>query len=262
MARIHGHPVWFELATAQGQLSAAGEFYASVLGWRIVDSGMAGFTYHLARTDGGMVAGLMEMPDDVSGMPPAWTLYFGVGDADRAAADIRAAGGRIFREPADIPGTGRFAVAADPQGAAFGILAPLPMDDGRATQAFDQQKAGHANWTELMSSDPAAGLAFYAGIFGWTAGEAMDMGAMGTYQLFRHDGGDIGGMMGLGNAPRPCWLAYFGVNGVNDAVGRIRDAGGTVQNGPTPVPGGAHIAVATDPQGAWFAVVGPLETTE
>ena len=33
-----------------------------------------------------MVAGLMEMPDDVSGMPPAWTLYFGVDDADRAAA--------------------------------------------------------------------------------------------------------------------------------------------------------------------------------
>ena len=139
MARIHGHPVWFELATAQGQLAAAGEFYASVLGWRVADSGMAGFTYHLARTDGGMVAGLMEMPDDVSGMPPAWTLYFGVDDADRAAADIRAAGGRIFREPADIPGTGRFAVVADPQGAAFGILAPLPMDNGRATQAFDQQ---------------------------------------------------------------------------------------------------------------------------
>ena len=24
----------------------------------------------------GMVAGLMEMPDDVSGMPPIWMIYF------------------------------------------------------------------------------------------------------------------------------------------------------------------------------------------
>lgn len=259
MAKVHGRPVWFELATAQGHLAAAGEFYAKVIGWQVADSGMEGFTYHLAKADGGMVAGLMEMPDDVSGMPPAWTIYFGVDDADRAAAEIKAAGGRIFREPTDIPGTGRFAVAADPQGAAFGILCPLPMDDGSETQAFDQQKAGHGNWSELMSTDPAAGFDFYARLFGWTAGEAMDMGAMGTYQLFRHDGADIGGMMGLGQAPQSRWLVYFGVNGINPAIARIQDAGGTVRHGPAPVPGGAHIAIATDPQGAWFAVVGPLE---
>ena len=71
----------------------------------------------------------------------------------------------------------------------------------------------------------------------------------------------IGGMMALGNAPQPCWLVYFGVNGINPAIRRITDAGGTVRHGPHEVPGGAHIAVATDPQGAWFALVGPLEET-
>ena len=260
MAKVHGHPVWFELATGKGDLAAAGDFYGAVLGWRIADSGMEGFAYHLAASDGDMVAGMMEMPGDAAGMPPNWMLYFGVEDADRAAADIRAAGGKIFREPADIPGTGRFAIAADPQGAPFGILRPEPMEDGGETRAFDQRKAGHGNWTELMSTDPEAGFAFYAALFGWTAGEAIDMGGMGTYRLFRHDGQDIGGMMGLGNAPQPCWLAYFGVNGVGPAIARIRDAGGSVRHGPQEVPGGAHIAVATDPQGAWFAVVGPLET--
>lgn len=260
MVKVHGQPVWFELATGKGQLAAAGDFYARVLGWQIADSGMEGMTYHLASADGDMVAGLMEIPERAAGMPPNWTIYFGVDDADRAAADITTAGGRIYMGPEDIPGTGRFAVASDPQGAPFGILAPLPMADGSGGNAFDQQKAGHGNWTELMSSDPVAGFAFYAALFGWTAGEAMDMGAMGTYQLFRHDGADIGGMMGLGQAPQPCWLAYFGVNGVNPAIARIKDAGGTLQHGPIEVPGGAHIAVATDPQGAWFAVVGPLET--
>ena len=261
MTGVHGRPVWFELATSGGSLDAAGEFYARVIGWQIADSGMEGFRYHLATSGGDMVAGLMEMPADAAGMPPNWTIYFGVEDADRAAAAIRAAGGQVLREPADIPGTGRFAIAADPQGAPFGILAPLPMEDGAGGHAFDQTKAGHGNWLELMSTDPGAGFGFYAALFGWQRSEAMDMGAMGTYQLFSHEGGDIGGMMGLGQAPQPYWLVYFGVNGINPAIQRIRDAGGTVQHGPQEVPGGAHIAVATDPQGAWFALVGPLEET-
>ena len=37
----------------------------------------------------------------------------------------------------------------------------------------------------------------------------------------------------------------------------VAAAGGRVAHGPQDVPGGAFIAVATDPQGAWFAVVGP-----
>jgi predicted enzyme related to lactoylglutathione lyase len=36
----------------------------------------------------------------------------------------------------------------------------------------------------------------------------------------------------------------------------IASAGGSVRHGPVEVPGPAYIAVAQDPQGAWFAVVG------
>lgn len=260
MTKTHGYPVWFELATTQGALSAAGDFYRKVLGWTVADAGMPGFTYHLASADGAMVAGLMEILDGMAGMPPNWTLYFGVDDADAATAAITAAGGQVHMEPADIPGTGRFAVVADPQGAPFGILQPIPMEDGNEARAFDQQKAGHGNWTELMTSDAKSGFGFYADLFGWTAGDAIDMGDMGTYQLFRHDDADIGGMMTRSDGQPPNWLSYFGVNGVNPAIARITDAGGTVQHGPHEVPGGAHIAISTDPQGAWFAVVGPLET--
>ena len=38
---------------------------------------------------------------------------------------------------------------------------------------------------------------------------------------------------------------------------RITAAGGTVKHGPSEVPGGAWIAVAADPQGASFGLVGP-----
>ncbi|MBK4216248.1 VOC family protein [Paracoccus caeni] len=261
MAQVHGRPVWYELATEAGQLGAAGDFYAQVLGWQVQDSGMEGFTYHLGTSNGDMVAGLMEKPAPMAQVPPNWMTYFGVDDVDQTVARITAAGGSVFREPADIPGTGRFAVVSDPQGVAFGLLAPLPMQEGQGGNAFHQQKVGHGNWTELMTSDPQAGFAFYADLLGWQAGDALDMGEMGTYQLFRHDGAEIGGVMGIGVSQVPAWLPYFGVNGTNPAIERIKQAGGNLIHGPQEVPGGAWIAIATDPQGATFAVVGPLEHT-
>jgi hypothetical protein len=254
---MHGKPCWYELSTSADNLGAAETFYGDVLGWSVRDAGMEGFTYHLATAGGDMVAGLMELSPEIRNLPPFWMIYFAVDDADKAAADIKAAGGAVHREPADIPGTGRFAVVGDPQGAAFGILQPEPMPDGGAGNAFDQKKPGHGNWQELMSSDPEAGFRFYNGLFGWQKGTAMDMGQMGTYQLFSHDGADIGGMMGLGNSPVPAWLPYFGTEGVDAAIGRIEAGGGKLAHGPMEVPGGAFIAVAQDPQGAWFAVVGP-----
>ena len=96
-----------------------------------------------------------------------------------------------------------------------------------------------------------------SGMEGFDYHLAKTEGEMGTYQLFCHKGTEIGGMMGLGEAPVPNWQPYFGVNGdVSEKVEAIKAAGGTVHHGSVEVPGPAYIAVAQDPQGAWFAVVG------
>ncbi|WCR10568.1 VOC family protein [Paracoccus stylophorae] len=257
MVRIHGRPVWYELASAPGRRDAAEDFYAALFGWKIEDAGMAGFDYRLASRDGNMVAGMMPMPDDAPDMPPFWMVYFGVDDADRATQAATGAGARVHRPPADIPGTGRFALLADPQGAAFGILDPLPMQDEGHGHAFDPEKSGHCHWQELMTGDPDAALRFYGELFGWEKSTAIPMGAMGTYQLFAHDGADIGGMQGQGDAPFPIWLPYFGHDGIEEAIAMIRELGGTVLHGPQEVPDGAFIAIAQDVQGAHFAVAGP-----
>jgi predicted enzyme related to lactoylglutathione lyase len=246
----HGLPCWYELASADQGASQA--FYGPVLGWGFQDAGMPGFAYTLAMVEGAMVAGLMT-PD--APMPDFWMVYFAVTDCDAAAAQVAALGGTVHRAPEDIPGTGRFAIVADPQGAVFGLLQP---DAGQQGSAFDQKRHGHGNWHELMTPDPAAALAFYGALLGWAAGEAMDMGPMGTYQLVRAQGGDIGGLMGL-PAPGvpPHWLPYFGTDGVTAAMARITAAGGAILHGPQDVPGGAVIAIARDPRGAHFAVAGP-----
>ena len=258
----HGNPCWYELGTCDQ--NGASAFYGKILGWQTIDAGLEGFTYLLARSGAEMVAGMMPLDAQAGTPPPNWRIYFAVDDCDKAAADMVTAGGQIQQPPADIPGTGRFAILADPQGAGFGVLQPdmsqmTPEQVAKAetTGAFDQKKAGHGNWNELMTSDPEAGFAFYAGQFGWTKGEAMPMGEMGTYQLFRRGGLDIGAVQGLGGAPAPCWLPYFGANGSMTAmVETIKAEGGTVHHGPAEVPGPAWIVIAQDPQGAWFALVG------
>ncbi len=252
----HGSPCWFELGTPDR--TAAARFYEPLFDWRFTDAGVPDMEYHVASQGSAMVAGMMPIMGP-EGTPPNWLTYFAVRDADETTAEATRAGGTVLVPVQDIPNTGRFAVLADPTGAVFGILEPAPMDTplNPDDYAWHQQKAGRGRWVELMSSDPAAAFDFYARLFGWTKGDAVDMGPMGTYQLFAHQGTDIGGMMGLGDAPVSCWLPYFGVDvSVSAVITDITARGGTVHHGPIEVPGGAYIAVAQDPQGAWFAVVG------
>ena len=86
----------------------------------------------------------------------------------------------------------------------------------------------------------------------------MDMGAMGTYQIFAIGGVPCGGMMTkMPQIPHPFWLYYFNVDGIDAAMTRVKKAGGQILNGPMEVPGGSWIAQCIDPQGAMFAMVAP-----
>ena len=100
---------------------------------------------------------------------------------------------------------------------------------------------------------------FYEKLFGWTKGDAMDMGAMGTYQLFK-TGGDMaaGGMMDKpAPVPAPYWGYYINVDAIEAAINRVTAGGGKILNGPMEVPGPMWIVQALDPQGAFFALVAP-----
>ena len=165
------------------------------------------------------------------------------------------AGGASLRAADDIPGVGRFAVVADPQGAAFILFRPAPEMD---RQPRPPGTMGHAGWHELHAADWQGAFAFYAGQFGWTKDEAVDMGPMGTYQLFAAGNVAIGGMMTKAEAvPAPFWLFYFNVPDIDAAAARVAAGGGHVLHGPMEVPGGSRVIQCRDPQGATFALVQP-----
>ena len=246
----HGSPCWYELTTPDPL--ADGRFYAAVLGWDLVDAGVPGFDYHIAKAGAAMVAGLSRPM--AAGVPTHWLIYFAVSDCDATAAAIVADVGTQIVAPMDIPGTGRFAILTDPQGAAFGILRPLDGDGS----GLDPTKPGHGCWNELMTSDPVAGFAFYSKHFGWEPGEAVSLDATNVYQLVRRAGAAIGGMMDLPMPSMPpTWLAYFNSPGIDAAMAAITGNGGAIVHGPMQVPGGAWIVQAIDPQGGYFALSGP-----
>ena len=154
---------------------------------------------------------------------PAWNGYVLVDDADVYSERVKAASGAIHRAPEDIPGVGRFSVAADPHGAVF-ILFEGASDDGARPAA--PGTPGHVGWHELHAGDLESAFAFYSGLFGWTKGEAISMGPMGVYQTFATGGASGGMMTKTPETPAPFWLYYFNVDAVEAAMARVKDAGG------------------------------------
>lgn len=87
--------------------------------------------------------------------------------------------------------------------------------------------------------------------------EALNTGEMPDYQLVAARGRPSAASWASGGSPASAWPPHFGTQAVAGAIERIPTGGGTVHHGPAEVPGGALTAVAPDPQGAWFAVLGP-----
>jgi hypothetical protein len=242
--------VWYEHLTKDPK--AAIEFYRDVIGWQ-TQPFKEGEPYVMWVGSQGPLGGVMELPEEAAkmGAPPHWMAHVQVENVDATAALAKRLGGQVHHEPEDIPTVGRFAVIADPQGAFLSIFAP-----SGEMALHDASKPGEFCWSELLTRDSAAALAFYAQLFGWRVIEDMDMGEMGTYRIFGLGDQRVGGMMTApkGASPPPAWGYYTQVADIDGAIARAKQRGAKLINGPMEVPGGARIAQLVDPQGAAFAL--------
>jgi predicted enzyme related to lactoylglutathione lyase len=253
---MQGSFFWYDVMTSDTK--AAAKFYAQVVGWGTQDGGSPDMNYTLFTLDNRGVAGLMAISADMAkaGARPAWMGYILVDDVDEMAARIQKEGGKLHRGPFTVPNIIRIAVMSDPQGAVFMVAKPLTPD---APPPLPPGTPGTIGWHELYAGDWQSAFAFYQKLFGWTKGEAHDMGPMGIYQLVK-TGGEfamVGMMTKPPQVPMPYWGFYFNVTGIDAASSRITAGGGKIVNGPMQVPGGQWIVQAMDPQGAFFALVAP-----
>lgn len=251
VSTLLGRPLWFELMTTD--MKGAESFYRAVVGWTAAPFDGAPQPYTmLSRSDEVPVAGVMTRPEDMDA-PPFWAMYVGVPVLEDAAQHIGRLGGQACSPVIDVPTVGRMQMMTDPQGAAFYIYEPATTDQ----PPEGAPEIGEASWLELLTSDADAAMKFYAEVFGWQPSEAMDMGAIGKYQMFNRPHGMIGGVMNkppeMAQVP-PFWQIYFLVPSINAAVERVTANGGQIVNGPMEVPGGDWIVNGIDPQGAAFSL--------
>jgi len=254
-----GDFIWYELMTTDAEGAKA--FYDAVVGWNIGEGAEEYQGYRMInRSDGKFACGVLPLTDEMTqhGARPTWLGYVNVANVDDAVAAIEKAGGKALMPPFDIPNVGRIAMIADPQGAPFYVMKPIPPagQEKQASDVFSPDQPQRVSWNELSTSDPAAARKFYGEQFGWGSDEFMDMGELGEYRFLDHHGVRLGALCGVMQGQQSKWRYYFRVPSVSAAKATAEQNGGTIHMGPHQVPTGDYIVIGSDPQGAEFALVG------
>lgn len=243
-----GRPCWVDLATSDP--AAARSFYGDLFGWtadvdpRSEAGGYAQFTH-----DDHAVAGVGPMFTE--GMPPAWMTYIASADVEKTAATIAANGGTVLQAPLDVLDAGRMVVFAGPDGAVAGLWQP-----GEHKGAAFVNEAGGWSWSQLMTRDKDAAVAFYEAVFDWRLRTDPDWG---EHLALGEEGGEIGGATQIGDELPPevpsHWQVRFMVDDTDTLVGRAEGLGGTVLGPVEDMNMGGRVASLADPQGATFGVL-------
>jgi predicted enzyme related to lactoylglutathione lyase len=244
---------WPELSTSDQK--GANAFYSGLFGWEINDQPMGpGDVYTMYQMRGKPIgAAATQRPDEKQmGIPPHWNSYVTVKSADESAKKAESLGGKIFAPPFDVMDVGRMAVIQDPTGAVFQIWEPK-----KHIGAMILNEPGTLCWTELTTTDTKAAEAFYTGLFGWTPKHSA-AGAPMEYTEF-----SVGGVPSIGMMPKPeqmpahvpsYWMPYFQVASCDAGTAKAKELGGKVMVGPQDSPGTGRFTIASDPQGAVFAL--------
>jgi uncharacterized protein len=112
---------------------------------------------------------------------------------------------------------------------------------------------GAPSWLDLLTSDSARAREFYAGVFGWTAGEAAEQ--FGGYFMFFAGGVPVAGCMpkipGVPGMEGPdAWSVYLSSPDVKGTVEAALARGGTLREGPMDIADLGVEAVLDDSTGA------------
>jgi predicted enzyme related to lactoylglutathione lyase len=120
IAGVPGTLCWADLNTPDP--GRAKEFYSGLFGWKI-EAGEHDKSGYLHIQNGeAFIGGVPPAAHQNPKAPPHWMIYIQVADVDATVAQAKAQGGKAYMEPMSMEGVGRFAVLADPQGAAFAIF--------------------------------------------------------------------------------------------------------------------------------------------
>jgi predicted enzyme related to lactoylglutathione lyase len=241
-----GKVVWHDLLTHD--LAAVQQFYSELFGWQFQGTGNDTYTVinHNGRAIGGVVYVKLGSNEPNRSQ---WVSYLSVSDVDRAAQQVREAGGVIHTEPVDFPERGRLTVVSDPQGALIALVRstngdPLDMDP----------PINEWMWAELWTTDLKAAGDFYQALVGYEF-DTRELYEETTYHVFQRDGKPRAGVIEIEwqDIP-PNWLAYVRVEDPAAIAARVESLGGHVFLAPDDNIRNGDVAIIVDPSGAALTV--------
>jgi uncharacterized protein len=120
-----------------------------------------------------------------------------------------------------------------------------------------EYRQGEFCWYELGTRDIDATLGFYPPLLNWSI-LSHEMGEHGIYHIFQLERQDVGAAYQM-SGPQfegvpPHWMPYVWVDDVYAAAARVTELGGRIVLPALDVPSVGHMAIAQDPQGAYFAI--------
>jgi predicted enzyme related to lactoylglutathione lyase len=263
---IPGVPCWVD--SNQPDPEAAAEFYRGLFGWEVEDVMPPGSEgkYFMARIRGLDVAALGSSP---AGAPKAvWNTYIWVDDVHETAAKVRDAGGTTLSEPFDVMDSGRMAVFADPEGAAFSVWQAREHKGARIVN-----EAGSLNFNGLGTRDVEGAKAFYGAVFGWQTmtvgggaqmwtlpgyGDHLEESTPGLREMVAGMGGPAGFedvVASINPIPddqpdvAPHWSVTFATDDADATAAKAAELGGTVVVPPFEAPW-VRMTLIADPAGA------------
>jgi uncharacterized protein len=262
---IPGVPCWID--TTQPDPKAATSFYGGLFGWEFEDVALpeSPGSYYIARLRDGDVAAVGSQPEQ-GPRDAVWNTYVWVEDADETAATVRDAGGTVLMGPDDVGESGRVAVFADPEGAAFCVWQAK-----EHWGAAVVNEPGSLNFNDLHTRDLEGAEAFYGAVFGWELlhGGMWALAGYGDF-LEQRKPGMRQGMADMGAPERfedvvasanpipgdqadvpPHWGVTFAVDDADAVAARAEELGGRVVVPPFDAPW-VRVTVISDPQGAAF----------
>ena len=112
-----GTNIWNELVTPD--INGVAAFYEATVGLKAAASEQMP-DYVTLQANGETIGGTMA--PQMEGVPNHWNVYFNVASVDDSVAKATELGAQTIAPAFDVPGVGRMAVLADPQGGMFNLM--------------------------------------------------------------------------------------------------------------------------------------------
>jgi predicted enzyme related to lactoylglutathione lyase len=253
------HPgkfVWRDLMT--DDIPSVKNFYSELFGWTYLDVGESDNDYTVIIHEGKPIAGMFRLRDvEAKSRYSQWISYISVTDIQKAVNYTKANGGRIYREPFELPNRGTVAFLFDSQNAVFSFVKSSSGDPVDQDPVYNQWF-----WTELWTNDVQNSVKFYTELFGYNQ-RTFDTRAENQYHVLENENRPRAGIIKIPfENVKPHWMPYIAVKDPSEIVKKVEQLGGTVYLGTEGIAGN-NAAIIADPSGAVFTVQKwPLEKGE